>query len=302
MPWLPRELKTKVDDFELVLKPLSTVQDVRTARWGRRSAVCWRVVVGMQGTSPIQGCCAPFVGSRRACPHADVRPPACSADPARTGCAHEPDAGGTAIDYRRRLRHGTVISQLECSSGAPRCGGGLHAARRRMRNVVDCRSGADLAVGVDLTPEMLTVAGASNGGWRCSRAAIQFMTFDIVWCRLMLGHVREMEAAYAELSRVCCMGGVVIVSDLSAEAVAAGHKRTFRDVGGTTHELEHFAHPLERQAVAAYDVGLRLERRQDGVVDSSVMPLYVEAGQQAAYEEQLGMPLVRALLWRKNAS
>jgi len=98
------------------------------------------------------------------------------------------------------------------------------------------------------------------------------------------------------------MGGVVIVSDLSSESIAAGHKRTFRDKDGTTHEVEHFAHTLERQAVAAYDVGLRLERRQDGVVDSSVMPLYAKAGKQSAYEEQLGMPLVRALLWRKNSS
>jgi ubiquinone/menaquinone biosynthesis C-methylase UbiE len=118
----------------------------------------------------------------------------------------------------------------------------------------------------------------------------------------MLGHVREMEAAYAELSRVCCMGGVVIVTDLSTESVAAGHKRTFRDADGATRELEHFAHTIERQAVAAFDVGLRLERQQDGVVDESVMPLYVEARRQAVYEEQLGMPLVRALLWRKNAS
>jgi hypothetical protein len=28
----------------------------------------------------------------------------------------------------------------------------------------------------------------------------------------------------------------------------------------------------------------------------------VKAGRQSAYEEQLGMPLVRALSWRKNAS
>jgi len=36
VPWLPRELKAKVDDFELVLKSrFPSVQDVRTASWGK---------------------------------------------------------------------------------------------------------------------------------------------------------------------------------------------------------------------------------------------------------------------------
>ena len=36
VPWLPRELKAKVDDFELVLKSrFPSVQDVRTAPWGK---------------------------------------------------------------------------------------------------------------------------------------------------------------------------------------------------------------------------------------------------------------------------
>jgi len=201
----------------------------------------------------------------------------------------------------------TVVSQLEnaaverlgvsaagCTLLDVGCGTG-----RRLRD-----TGAEFAVGVDITPEMVA---KSPGELRLTVGDVRALpfpslTFDIVWCRLVIGHVREMEAAYAELSRVCCMGGVVIVTDLSVESVAAGHKRTFRDAEGTTHELEHFAHTLEKQAIAAYDFGLRLEKRQDGVVDASVKQLYVDAGREAAYEEQLGMPMVKALLWRKNAS
>jgi malonyl-CoA O-methyltransferase len=201
----------------------------------------------------------------------------------------------------------TVVSRLEnaaverlnvsasgCALLDVGCGTG-----RRLRE-----TGADLAIGVDITPEMLMKA---SGEFRLAAGDVRSLpfsslTFDIVWCRLMLGHVREMEGAYAELSRVCCMGGVVVVTDLSAESVAAGHRRTFRDAEGTTHELEHFAHSIERQAIAAYDFGLRLERRQDGVVDPTVKQLYVDAGRESAYEEQLGMPMVRALLWRKNAA
>ena len=36
VPWLPRRLKAKVEDFELVLKSrFPSVQDVRTAQWGK---------------------------------------------------------------------------------------------------------------------------------------------------------------------------------------------------------------------------------------------------------------------------
>ena len=132
-------------------------------------------------------------------------------------------------------------------------------------------TGADIAVGVDIRPETFTPSPGDIPRVAGDVRALPFssLTFDIVWCRLTLGHVREMEMAYAELSRVCCMGGVVIVSDLSTER-------------GTTHELEPFTHTIERQAVAAYDAGLRLEKRQDVVVDSGVS--------------------VRALLWRKNST
>jgi malonyl-CoA O-methyltransferase len=201
----------------------------------------------------------------------------------------------------------TVVSQLEnaavarlgvSASGCALLDVGCGTGRRLSG------TGADLAVGVDITPEMLLKSGGECRLTAGDVRALPFssLTFDIVWCRLMLGHVREMEAAYGELSRVCCMGGLIVVTDLSAESVAAGHRRTFRDAEGATHELEHFAHTIERQAIAAYDVGLRLERRQDGVVDSTVRQYYVDAGREAAYAEQLGMPLVRALLWRKSAA
>jgi malonyl-CoA O-methyltransferase len=201
----------------------------------------------------------------------------------------------------------TVVSQLEdaavqrlgvstagCTLLDVGCGTG-----RRLPDV-----GADLAIGVDITLEMLAKA---RRGLRLAAGDVRALpfaslTFDIVWCRLVIGHVSEMEAVYTELSRVCCMGGLVVVTDLSAESVAAGHMRTFRDAEGRVHELEHFAHTLERQAIVAYDHGLRLEKRQDGVVDATVKQLYVDAGKEEAYEEQLGMPMVRALLWRKNAA
>jgi malonyl-CoA O-methyltransferase len=185
------------------------------------------------------------------------------------------------------------VSTAGCTLLDVGCGTGRH-----LRD-----TGADLAVGMDFRLEMLAQSRTEHPLAAGDIRALPFssLTFDVVWCRLVLGHVREMELAYAELSRVCCMGGVVIVSDVSAESVAED-KRTVRDADGVTRKLEYFAHSIERQAVTAYDVGLRLERRQDGVVDLTVKQLYVDAGREAVYEEQLGMPVVRALSWRKNTA
>src|SRR5258708_12395558 len=68
-------------------------------------------------------------------------------------------------------------------------------------------------------------------------------SFDVVWCRLVLGHLRTIDIAYAELSRVCRPIGVCVVTDLSPKAIAAGHRRTFRDAAATIPELQHFSHP-----------------------------------------------------------
>jgi malonyl-CoA O-methyltransferase len=208
-----------------------------------------------------------------------------------------------AASYEAETALSVVENSVVAALGVPTSGRRLLdvgcGTARRLND-----TGATLAVGVDLTPEMLEQSHGTSPIAAADVRALPFSahSFDVVWCRLVIGHVQEMERAYAELARVCRMGGAVIVTDLSAAAVAAGHRRTFNDANGTTHEVEHFAHSIERQAVAAHDVGLRLERRQEGVVDASIMQYYVEAGRLPAYEAQLGMPIVLGLFWEKEWS
>jgi radical SAM superfamily enzyme YgiQ (UPF0313 family) len=51
MPWLPRELKRRIDDFETVLSSRwPTIQDIRMPGWGRgllRSLSAWRYALGL---------------------------------------------------------------------------------------------------------------------------------------------------------------------------------------------------------------------------------------------------------------
>jgi malonyl-CoA O-methyltransferase len=170
---------------------------------------------------------------------------------------------------------------------------------RRLRD-----AGARLAVGVDLVPEMLARAPADTLRAVGDVRALPFPdgAFDVVWCRLVIGHVRELDPAYRELARVCRGGGAVVVTDLRAEAVAAGHRRTFRDEGGTVHEVEHHVHPVDSQVAAAGRAGLALAARRGGAVGAGVQRFYAEARRLEAYEAQLGLPLVVALAFRKGVA
>jgi malonyl-CoA O-methyltransferase len=165
---------------------------------------------------------------------------------------------------------------------------------------------ASLAVGVDLTLEMLAAAaGAGTAHFIAGDiAALPLATasFDIVWCRLVIGHLPEAGVAYAELARLCSPGGTVIVTDFHPAAVAAGHRRTFRDGAGHLHEIEHHIHPPDLQIALAGAVGLEPLGRCEGRVGPEIQSFYERSGRMEAYAEQEGLPLVLALSFGRRGS
>jgi malonyl-CoA O-methyltransferase len=167
---------------------------------------------------------------------------------------------------------------------------------RRLRG-----SGAALAVGADLSPEMLARAGEPAGLAAADLGALPFRggSFDLVWCRLVVGHLPRVDEAYAELARVCRPGGTVVVTDFHPDAAAAGHRRTFRDAGGAVHEIRHHVHPSGAHQAAAEGAGLVPGARREGRVGPSLRPFYERAGRLADYEAQRGLRLVLALRFRR---
>ena len=166
---------------------------------------------------------------------------------------------------------------------------------RRLREARE--QGASLAAGVDLTPGMLAQATGepllAAGDVRALPAPDA--SFDVVWCRLVLGHLPALDAAYAALGRVCARGGDVVVTDFHPDAAAAGHRRTFRAARGEVHEVEHHVHVPSAHRAAAARAGLVLREMRDGVVDETVRDYYERADRIDAYERQRGLPLVLAL-------
>ena len=158
-------------------------------------------------------------------------------------------------------------------------------------------SGVALAVGVDLTPRMLAEAreGELLAAADVRAIPVADETFDVVWCRLVLGHVPDLEAAYSELTRVCARGGRVVVTDFHPDAVEAGHRRTFRGDDGVVREIEHHVHTPREHRRAAARAGLTLVHCFDRVVGETVRGFYERAGRLDAYEQQRGLAVVLAL-------
>jgi SAM-dependent methyltransferase len=164
------------------------------------------------------------------------------------------------------------------------------------------RSGAAdaaVAVGLDLSADMLGRATGARAVADVRALPVATAAFDLVWCRLMIGYVRDLGPAYAELARVCRPRGTVVVTDFHPDAVAAGHRQSVRDPDGVRHEIEHYVHTPAAHLAAATRGGLRLARHKHGDVGPAVESFYADAGRLDLFREQMGLRIVLALAWTR---
>jgi malonyl-CoA O-methyltransferase len=172
---------------------------------------------------------------------------------------------------------------------------------RRMRALPGA---AALAVGVDLVPEMLRAGGSSAGGSHrvagdVLRLPFRDAAFDLVWCRLVLGHVEDAARAYAELARISRAGADLVVSDFHAAAVAAGHARTFRDPGGSVREIEHHARTGDEHAAVARAQGWTVTGTLEAPAGEPERHFYERAGRLAQLAAEATLPLVMVMCLRR---
>ena len=169
---------------------------------------------------------------------------------------------------------------------------------RRLRSA----EGAALAAGADLTWEMLAAGGQAGRLAAADVRALPFAAaaFDVVWCRLVLGHLPSLDEAYAELGRVCRAGGTVVVTDFHPDAARAGHTRAFRDAAGALHHVEHHVHAPADHLRAAAAAGLQLASRVDGAIGEELRPFYAAANRLDRYAADEGLAIVLALSFRRT--
>ncbi len=202
----------------------------------------------------------------------------------------------------------TAVSALEDRLVSERSLGGaralLDAGCGTGRRLAAVKGRVALATGVDLVPEMPRAGRRldpeRSGLVVSDLRALPYAdgTFDLLWCRLVLGHLRELEGAYRELRRVAVDGAELVVTDFHPAASAAGHSRTFRDAEGHVHQVEHHVHARERHAAAARGTGWSLEASIDGVPGLQERPYYDRAGRGEQFERERALPLVLMMCFR----
>jgi malonyl-CoA O-methyltransferase len=163
---------------------------------------------------------------------------------------------------------------------------------------------AALAVGVDLSPEMLAAVAERGPGVQTLVADIRDLPlpdhgFDVIWCRLVIGHLPDCAPVYAELARVAASGARLVITDFHPAAYEAGHRRTFRH-GAEVHEIEHHVHDLDRHLAAATTAGWRLAESRSAVVGPAARPFYEKAGRSTLYAEHEGLPVVLGLAFDRE--
>lgn|GEM_PF-1755280 len=118
--------------------------------------------------------------------------------------------------------------------------------------------------------------------------------FDVVWCRLVIGHLEHCEDLLRDISRVAAPDANVIITDFHPEAYTAGLRRSFRD-GDEVIDVQHTVHKAAAIAEQAAQFGLTLTETMDGRIGPEVRQFYDEADRLERYEQQLGMPMVSAM-------
>ncbi|MBL8113366.1 MAG: class I SAM-dependent methyltransferase [Acidobacteria bacterium] len=172
---------------------------------------------------------------------------------------------------------------------------------RRIRGIPRAARVPGAAVGIDLVPEMLAQGQDLRGGLAAGdllRLPLTAEAFDLVWCRLAVGHVAGLSRFYGELARVLTPTGTLLVTDVHPEAAGAGHRRTFRTRDGALHEVIHHVHTIAAHHAAAGHHGLVVEEAIELGVGEEIRRFYEEAGDLARYERDLGRPMLLALRLR----
>jgi len=192
--------------------------------------------------------------------------------------------------FRAWLRGRSVRGQKVLDLG---CGTGRHS-------VTLARRGARV-VGVDPSAGMLAQARAKDAAGRVEwvrvrvGAALPFRaaTFDAAASALVLEHVRDLRAFFAEARRVCRPGAALYVSAMHPAMLLRGSQASFRDRAGRKIRPRGYPHRTRDFLNAALSAGLELERLEELAADARL----ARAAPRAA--KWLGWPMILSLHLRR---
>jgi ubiquinone/menaquinone biosynthesis C-methylase UbiE len=171
------------------------------------------------------------------------------------------------------------------------CGTGRHALRLAAH-------GARVTA-VDFSAGMLAKARAKPGAEQvtwvehdiASELPFSAATFDRVVCALVVDHIRDLRAFFAELRRITKPGGAVVVSVMHPAMMLKGTQARFHDPAtGQEVRPESVAHQVSDYVMGAVRAGLVIDEMSEHFVEPELVK------QASRAEKYLGWPML--LLFR----
>jgi ubiquinone/menaquinone biosynthesis C-methylase UbiE len=170
------------------------------------------------------------------------------------------------------------------------CGTGRHAARLSTR-------GANVT-GIDFSAGMLSKAREKSD-------AVRFIEHDLtkplpfddcsfarVICCLVVDHIEDLPAFFADLGRVCRKDGFIVVSVMHPALLLKGVQARFHDaVSGQEVRPDSYAHQISNYVMAALAAGLQLVELSEHAVDESLVGLTPRAAKYVGWPMLLLMKL-----------
>jgi malonyl-CoA O-methyltransferase len=122
---------------------------------------------------------------------------------------------------------------------------------------------------------------------------------DFSVCAFAAGYMKSPARLIAELARITCPGGYVLVTDIHPAAVASGWRRSFRRAD-KVYEIDNRAHPIAEYLAASRRHGLRVEHLAEASFGEPERPVFRDGGREQSFSSMCLIPAIFAVLWRRT--
>ncbi|MGA3023386.1 MAG: class I SAM-dependent methyltransferase [Bryobacteraceae bacterium] len=117
-------------------------------------------------------------------------------------------------------------------------------------------------------------------------------------CAFAAGYMNSPAQLVAELARITCPGGHVLITDVHPAAIASGWRRSFRR-GAEVYEIGNRAHPIAEYLAVSRGQGLTVERLSEASFGEPERPVFRECGREQSFASMCLIPAIFAVLWRR---
>ncbi len=152
--------------------------------------------------------------------------------------------------------------------------------------------------GVDLTPEMLAVAGG-KGIYRAlhnadiTASGLPDAAYDLCVQSLADEHLPDLKPLYREAGRVTRAGGFFVLVGFHPQFLMAGMPTHYERASGEKLTIRSYVHLLSDHVKAALAAGWRLREMDEGLVDA------VWLAKKPKWEKYAGIPVSFVMVWEQ---